>query len=586
MGHLADVAGGGNGGDIDTTATAGGGGMGGAGGDAANTTSQFILNIEETFYGYTPQFNTSVDTLVGAGGGGGLGTTASGSSVLNENGGQGDAPGEASGGGGGGQTENYEKTYFYGAYTKYGTDTSPSTGGGAYGGGGFGNSEFSGGGGIGGQTSANFNTGQTVVVDETAGLESILDEVYTVAKIVLPLIQPEFGIAFAAIQLATDVTAVAESGGFTLADGVELGSDAVNLYGAVGAVQQAKEAAEEGMNLTTAVKNLVSDLKSLAKGDPAQYTQQLLSTLASKAANFADKEALKLAEGTGENLASGDPLGTSLEEAAEHLVPLPGQDSDPTVISSQAFVAGEPTAGGNGGFGGGGGGNGGYGGGGGGGLSSPDEDFDGGDGGFGGGGGGSSLNAEGGTGGFGAGNGTDGYYYDPSTGTYYITPSQGGGGLGAGGGVFVQQGGKLVIGGNVTFSGNAVAGGLAYNSGLGVGQDIFEAGGGIFTVDPSAGQTTSLGNLTDENASEAGYAADSFGLSVEGAGLVQLNGTNTFSDQTTIGALSVADAIAANPTGSSSVVNGRLEITAGTTMTTNIVLEAERDASLSTRARR
>ena len=587
-----DVAAGGNGGDIDTTATAGGGGggMGGAGGDASDTSSQNILNVEETYGGYTPQFNTSVDTLVGAGGGGGgggLGTTASGSSVLNGNGGEGDAPGEASGGGGGGQTESYQKTYFYDAYSEYGTDTSPSTGGGDYGGGGgFGNSEFSGGGGggIGGQTSANYNTGQTVVVDETSELESILDEVYTVAKEVVPIIVPTVGIAFALASLATDVTEVAESGGFTLADGVELGSDAINLFvsaKAASAAEEGLDAAEDGSSLATDVRNLVADLKAYATLNPAVYTQDLLATFGSKLASVAAKQALKLAENTAMNLANGDPLGTSLAEAASHLVPLPGQDSDPTVTDSQAFVAGEPTAGGEGGFGGGGGGgagvggNGGFGGGGGGaGLPSTDEDFDGGDGGFGGGGGGGSLNAQGGTAGFGAGNGTNGYYYDPATGIYSPMPSQGGGGLGAGGGVFVQQGGTLTIGGNVTFSGNAAAGGIAYNSGLGLGPDLFEAGGGIITVDPSAGQTTSFGNLTDENASEAGYAADSIGLSVEGTGLVQLNGINTFSDQTLIGAQSVANAIAADPAGASSVVNGQLEITAGTTITSNIVLEA------------
>ena len=257
-----DVAAGGNGGNIDTTATAGGGGggMGGAGGDAVNTTSQYILNVAEMFGGYDPPFNTSVDTLVGAGGAG-LGTTASGSSVLNGNGGQGDAPGEASGGGGGGgQTENYEKTYYYGAYTTEGTDTSPSTGGGAYGGGGgFGNSEYSGGGGggIGGQTSANFNTGNTIVVDQTSEFESILDDIYKVAKIVLPLVQPEFGVAFAAIQLATDITSVAESGGFNVADGVELGTDAANLFVAAKAAyaaNQAVEVADEASSLPTTVR--------------------------------------------------------------------------------------------------------------------------------------------------------------------------------------------------------------------------------------------------------------------------------------------------------------------------------------------
>jgi autotransporter-associated beta strand protein len=593
-----DSAVGGHGGGINGIATSGGGGGGMGGAGAAGGT-------QNLFAGYL-----SGTTFGGGGGGGGLGLSAygSGNPSFWGFGGQGDAAGEAGGGGGGSRDQFYEDTYFWGAYTSTGTDTTGGTGGGSQGGGGgFGvdPNTGGGGGGIGGTTPVSYNDNSTEVRDQTSTFEEIAGYALIAAQVALAIIAPPAALGLDIVLFGKDFLndlGDIESGSFSLEQGIQLGIEGITIVldakGLAGVSDVADAAFKEGEQVSSdlGLQNLKSDLKttmdSLSRGSlyqPKIIAGQLLQAFATSIKNEGEQQLIGLAENLARNLYQGDGFKTSLQEAAANIDPygvegdiaywtgavqaLTGQSSSVTLVSNTDFATARPTAGGTGGFGGGGGGGagvggaGGYGGGGGGaGLPSTTEDFVGGAGGFGGGGGGASVNGTGGQGGFGAGDGTNGYYYDPNTGTYAPSPAMGGGGLGAGGGVFVQAGGKLIIGGNVRFSGDVAQGGLAYNSGMGLGADIFVSGGGLLTVSPGTGQTDSLGNLTDQNASEAGYTADKVGLQILGTGLVQLNGTNTYSGPTIVGDPGVADGAKA--------VNGRLEITAGTVVRSNIVLEA------------
>jgi hypothetical protein len=190
---------------------------------------------------------------------------------------------------------------------------------------------------------------------------------------------------------------------------------------------------------------------------------------------------------------------------------------------------GTSNIGGAGGFGGGGGGGslaygfaggaGGFGGGGGGGVTGPS--VGGGGGGFGGGGGAAS-----GAAGFGAGAGG-------STG--------GGGGLGAGGDIFVQQGGNLTIEGG-TLSGGSVTGGSAApgNAGAGsaFGAGIFLQGNQTQTFAPGSGQTLTISDVIADQSGSGGTGASggAGSLLLNGAGTVDLAAANTFTGGVTIAA--------------------------------------------------
>ncbi len=186
--------------------------------------------------------------------------------------------------------------------------------------------------------------------------------------------------------------------------------------------------------------------------------------------------------------------------------------------------------GGAGGFGGGGGGasgtdsiggNGGFGGGGGSGSSQ------GGNGGYGGGGGRSGVGATPGAGGFGSGDGAAA----GALGT-------GGGGAGMGGGVFVMDGGTLVIAGGFSVSGNTVEGGLGANNGQAFASGIYLQGGAdslnTLTFDPDAGETQTIADdIFDEQGilhatgyvPPAGFEAGAWDIFKTGAGTLVLTGT-------------------------------------------------------------
>jgi hypothetical protein len=183
--------------------------------------------------------------------------------------------------------------------------------------------------------------------------------------------------------------------------------------------------------------------------------------------------------------------------------------------------------GGQGGFGGGGGGGGssgfggggpgGFGGGGGGGLF-----YSGGHGGFGGGGGGSYYAWSGGSPGFGGGHGFQ----------------QGGGGLGAGGDIFVQSGATLTIesgslsGGGVTGGAGAASGG----NGKAFGSGIFLQGDENIRFDPAAGVVETISDVIADQTGSGGTGANAGagGLILDGPGKLVLDAKNSFTGGVTL----------------------------------------------------
>ena len=212
-----------------------------------------------------------------------------------------------------------------------------------------------------------------------------------------------------------------------------------------------------------------------------------------------------------------------------------------------------PRLGGNGGFGGGGAGydgNGGFGGGGGGGSGTSGSELNhGGNGGFGGGGGGGTGGSTrtAGLGGFGGGAGNGG----------------GGGGLGAGGDIFVQQGGALIVEGG-SLSGGSVKGGAGGSDGRYAGKNGSAYGAGIFiqadsgtaeiSFAPGAGQTLSIADAIVDEQGVAGNGG-SGGLTVSGGGTVKLSAAgNDYTGGSTIEAGSTLEITSGSSAGSGAIV--------------------------------
>jgi hypothetical protein len=112
-----------------------------------------------------------------------------------------------------------------------------------------------------------------------------------------------------------------------------------------------------------------------------------------------------------------------------------------------------------------------------------------------------------------------------------------GGALGAGGAVFVQQGGSLTIdGGSIsggTATGGSGSGGGANGSAYGSG--IFFQGNNQLTFSPGAAQTVSVSNVIADTQGAAAVAGQ-VSLLLNGAGTVTLLATNNFSGGTSINA--------------------------------------------------
>ena len=156
-----------------------------------------------------------------------------------------------------------------------------------------------------------------------------------------------------------------------------------------------------------------------------------------------------------------------------------------------------------------------------------------------GGGGGAGLSGTG-AGGFGGGEGGAG-----------ISGIFGGGGLGAGGDIFVQQGGSLTIesgsltGGSVTsgLGGDGGADGQAYGAG------IFLHGDETLTFAPAAGATTTISDaISDMTGShDASGQTGAGAIVMDGAGTLVLSAANTYTGGTTLeaGTLDLANPQAA-----------------------------------------
>ena len=178
----------------------------------------------------------------------------------------------------------------------------------------------------------------------------------------------------------------------------------------------------------------------------------------------------------------------------------------------------------------------------------------GGAGGFGGGGGGSYTGA-GGSGGFGGGSGGAGEGFisgNPNTNhNVGVVGAGGGGGLGAGGDIFVVHGGTLVIqagslaagtvtggtGGTVTppSGGSNYSAAQMGNSGTFFGNGIFLNGNQSISFSPAAGQNLNIsGVIADQTGSGGtGVNAGAGTIVVAGAGDVALSATNTFTGGST-----------------------------------------------------
>jgi hypothetical protein len=104
----------------------------------------------------------------------------------------------------------------------------------------------------------------------------------------------------------------------------------------------------------------------------------------------------------------------------------------------------------------------------------------------------------------------------------------GGGGLGAGGDIFVQGGGRLkVLGG--TLGAGTVQGGSGANPGSAFGSGIFLQANEEVEFAPTAGETLIIaGVIADEAGSEAGYSAEQGTINIDGPGTVVLDATNSF----------------------------------------------------------
>lgn len=271
-----------------------------------------------------------------------------------------------------------------------------------------------------------------------------------------------------------------------------------------------------------------------------------------------------------------------------------GPGGSGTLTGAGASGAGGAEAGGGGGasagFGGGGGGvggsppfsgiagAGGYGGGGGAGTSTGT----GGSGGFGGGGGGAtSTGGDGGYGGGGGGAAGGGIAGDGGrlggAGANSTGGSGGGGGAGLGGAIFVQ-GGSLTIAGAVSINGSRVTAGEGNSgggAGMAAGSGIFLADSGTLRFTTAAGSTATVNDNIDDETRVLGPVDAQWGLVKNGAGTLELFGTNRYSGGTTVsdGTLRIDGA---QNVGSGNVTlsnSSRLAITGSSTFTNFLSLE-------------
>jgi len=209
----------------------------------------------------------------------------------------------------------------------------------------------------------------------------------------------------------------------------------------------------------------------------------------------------------------------------------------------------------------------------------------GGTGGFGGGGGGGSsgdrvVHSTGGTGGFGGGGGGG---YSGGAGGYgggqggsrngqFGSFGAGGGGLGAGGDIFVQEGGHLIVGAG-SLSGGTVAGGAAgaistpAQGGKALGSGIFIQGNQTVTFAPVSGDALTISDVIADQHGNGGTG----NVEVSGAGIVHFAAANSYVGTTVVDAGATLDIDAGGGLGTGAVSdNGTLNVNAATTFASTV----------------
>jgi autotransporter-associated beta strand protein len=128
---------------------------------------------------------------------------------------------------------------------------------------------------------------------------------------------------------------------------------------------------------------------------------------------------------------------------------------------------------------------------------------------------------------------------DGGFGGYGNRQGSGGDGAGLGGAIFMQQGGALTIYGSIAESGGLAAGGQPSFSvwygpygAPGLGAAIFSQGSATLNFAPQAGQTDALADsISDPFAN--GASSGSISITLNGAGVLELDGNNSYSGTTT-----------------------------------------------------
>jgi hypothetical protein len=147
----------------------------------------------------------------------------------------------------------------------------------------------------------------------------------------------------------------------------------------------------------------------------------------------------------------------------------------------------------------------------------------------------------------------------------------GGGGLGAGGDIFIQQGAKLVIQSGSLAAGSVIGGSGASGAsgGQGLGGGVFIQGNQQLTLSPGFGQTETIaGVIADQSGSGgSGPGAGAGTLAVGGSGRVVLGAANTYVGGTTLGDAAEleigADASAGSGTIAFTTIHGTLVVDGG-----------------------
>ena len=146
--------------------------------------------------------------------------------------------------------------------------------------------------------------------------------------------------------------------------------------------------------------------------------------------------------------------------------------------------------------------------------------------------------------------------------------SSGGGGLGAGADVFVQQGGVLTVAGTGTLAAGTVTGGVAGGAagnhavaGSAYGSGLFIQGNQTVTFAPGAGQTLTIAGTVADQSGNGGTGANAGAGALDiQSGTLSLAAANSFTGGTSVAAGAVLD-LAANGASGSGGISGAGAVT-------------------------